>query len=574
MKSLEFMISRWLLAFCLLSGQAFSGVFNATTQSYTGKKDDVSGIQGIYITGKRKDILPKGKPTMTKIHIENLEVPGGAAGLEKALTPYLGEMVTRDNVIAIKQKIMTYFMSKGSTTIGVEVPQQMTEGGVIQFLVLKKTVRQTVYKGQNWYDNQTLNRYLGISANQQISEDALQNNLSWLNQNPFQNVQMRYVPTDNPDVLDLELTTRNRFPFRFYERADDTGSANTGYGRFATGFTWGNALWIGDLFSFEYQFASEFKRLQCFTANYTAFLSWKHLLTVMATYAIIKPSAPNSTIDARATQVSPRYTIPFKPLYIPLQQSLKFGIDYKNSNSSIINFTTGTATVQPTSLPASLTNIDVTQVSGEYTIFDTVGNHSISFDAAFYASPITFLPHQNTPSYEAQRINSKPTYYYATLIAGDVITIPKIMTISLLVRGQIASNTLPATELFSIGGYNTVRGYHEAEIAGDNGFIGNIELRSIPFSTYRKLRDQLLFLVFLDYGVSNNWSVPVNPAKQVPNTQYLLGTGPGLRYTINPYLQVRCDYGFKLKQLFISNSGEEPLLLGFGQFHVGVLLSY
>jgi hemolysin activation/secretion protein len=338
-------------------------------------------------------------------------------------------------------------------------------------------------------------------------------------------------------------------------------------------------MWIGDLLSFEYQFSNQFKRLQSYTLNYTSFLPWKHILTIFGSYATVKPTpvAPAIDIRAKAAQIRPRYTIPFKPFYTPFQQSLIFGFDLKNSNSSIINLSGSSVVVQPTLLPAEKTNINVFQLVGDYNFYNKVGNHSFSVDMSFYASPAQFLPNQSNENYNSLTKNSKVKYCYLNATIGDVITIPKIMAISVLMRGQVSSDTLPGTELFSLGGYDTIRGYHESESAVDNGFIGNLEFRTRPFSFFRKLKDQLLFLAFLDFGVGNNWFVQKKTeagAKQIPHTQYLLGVGPGLRYTINPHIQIRCDYGFKLHHLLISDPSQQPLLGGFGQFHLGVLASY
>ena len=46
------------------------------------------------------------------------------------------------------------------------------------------------------------------------------------------------------------------------------------------------------------------------------------------------------------------------------------------------------------------------------------------------------------------------------------------------VLGQVADGPLVSSEQLSLGGLDTVRGYLESEVLGDNGIVGNIELRS------------------------------------------------------------------------------------------------
>ena len=81
---------------------------------------------------------------------------------------------------------------------------------------------------------------------------------------------------------------------------------------------------------------------------------------------------------------------------------------------------------------------------------------------------------------------------------------------------------------------------------------------------WTKLKDQLQFLGFVDYGGTSLHSV--TPADVIPQTN-LLGVGPGLRYVINPYVSVRFDYGFQLIRTDFGN-GEHS------RGHVGVVISY
>jgi len=99
-----------------------------------------------------------------------------------------------------------------------------------------------------------------------------------------------------------------------------------------------------------------------------------------------------------------------------------------------------------------------------------------------------------------------------------------------------------------LGGYDTVRGYDEREVNGDNGYLVSTEVATPPVSLLnifgcQKVKDQLQFLGFVDYGGTSLHQI--TPADTNPNTN-LLGIGPGFRYAINPYLSVRFDYGFQM----------------------------
>lgn len=571
-------ISRWILTPLLLCGEVLlAQAAEADTSAQVPRTS--KGIQGIFLTGSRDDIIPEGRPDRTGVQAMDFSVPGGSQPLIDLLKPFLGKPVTKKTVIAIKQKIMDYYVKNHVSMIGVEIPAQRTAGGVVQILVIKKRFGRAIYKGESFYDSERLGRYLGVTPNVDIAQDVLQNNLSWLNKNPFHYTKMKYVPSSDPNVLDIEFNTKARRPIRIYARGDNTGSASTGFGRIYTGFAWGNAFNRGDILSFEFETSNYFKRFQSYTSNYTCFLPWKCILTLFGSYFSVKPSSPTSRISSHGWQFRPRYTIPFKPLYTPLQQSVAIGFDIKNTNSSIINLSGGTPVVQPAPSRAVNKQIYVSQLVGSYTLYNTIRKNSIYFNLSFYGSPFKFLPHQTSTDFNKVRTRSRPRYCYLNATAGDVITIPKKLTISLLLRGQIASQTLPSTELFTLGGYNTVRGYHQSESATDNGFVFNLELRTPEYKVPPNKKGKLLFLAFVDYGIGNDWFIMKSKrpgVKVAPHTDYLLGVGPGLRYNVNPTFQLRCDYGFKLHTLFIgkNNKSLKTLRSGFGQLHIGALASF
>jgi hemolysin activation/secretion protein len=570
-------IRQWLTPFFLLCGEIVSTQLNAQEPS-TEQPRSSKGLNAIFLTGNPDEVIPDGRPDLEGIYIGNIDIPCGAEDLAVLLAPFLGQPMTRKTAIGIKQTIMTYYVDRGIKMIGVELPPQKTRGGVVQFLVRRKYFRQAIFKGESLFDEDELMDRLGVHPCTDLSEYDLQNNLSWLNKNPFSNTKMRYRPTDDIDFMDIEFVSKKRFPIRVYARGSNTGSASTGYGRLYAGFAWGDAFWRGDILSFEFNTSNEFKRLQRYTGNYTCYLPWQHILYLYGSYSTVKPKSPTSRVTAHSWIVYPRYSILFKPLFKPLQQSISFEFDIKNTNSSIFNLSNNAGTIQPAAGRGTTRNeIYVSQFLFNYSSYNSFRVHSTTFVLYFALAPFKFLPHQTKRDYNRVRFHSDPQYCYLNVTVGDVITIPNRLTIAILLRGQIASQPLPSTELFTIGGFDTVRGYHDGAVSTDNGFIANLELRTPYYKVYPCRKGRLLFLAFVDYGVSNDWFIRQSRrpgAKHIPHTISLLGVGPGMRYDINPYFQFRCDYGFKLHHLFANSKSLGKLRGGFGQWHVGALASY
>ncbi|WP_019506232.1 ShlB/FhaC/HecB family hemolysin secretion/activation protein [Pleurocapsa sp. PCC 7319] len=113
-------------------------------------------------------------------------------------------------------------------------------------------------------------------------------------------------------------------------------------------------------------------------------------------------------------------------------------------------------------------------------------------------------------------------------------------TLLLLRSGlQLANDALLPSEQFSIGGFDTVRGYRQDRLLTDNGFLASAELR-IPiiegFSEPRIVQ----IIPFFDYGLGwNNFDVPN------PDPQNLASLGIGLLWQEENF-NFRFDYGIPL----------------------------
>ena len=139
-------------------------------------------------------------------------------------------------------------------------------------------------------------------------------------------------------------------------------------------------------------------------------------------------------------------------------------------------------------------------------------------------------------------------------------------------EGQAADDSLVSAVQYRLGGAESVRGYEEAEVLGDSGIRGTLEVRTplidnfIPglkhaedflaenpdhWSTHR-----LQFDAFADFG-------RVETSAQQPgehSSQTMMSVGAGLRLGFTKYSQIRLDYGYPLEDTEETNEGE-------GQFH-------
>ena len=281
-------------------------------------------------------------------------------------------------------------------------------------------------------------------------------------------------------------------------------------------------FFVDDFLSYQFTSNLSFDKYNAHSLNYTSYLPWQHIFMLTGGYARIDPEINDFESHGKEAQASFRYKIPFKPLYTNLQHEVYFGFDYKY----VTNILFFVSQVEPPSLENN-SIVNVTQEMVGYLLEHKSSRHELTFRLELFGSPVKWLPHQSNTDYSSLRKDAKPRYFYGTATLGEVYTFACRESVAGLIRFQGSANTLIPSEQFKLGGYNTVRGYEESVFISDNGVCANFEVRSRPFSFFKKAKDELTLLAFMDYG----WGYNYHPFDGIKTGAILWGTGPGLRYT-------------------------------------------
>ncbi|RMF25850.1 MAG: ShlB/FhaC/HecB family hemolysin secretion/activation protein [Cyanobacteria bacterium J083] len=105
---------------------------------------------------------------------------------------------------------------------------------------------------------------------------------------------------------------------------------------------------------------------------------------------------------------------------------------------------------------------------------------------------------------------------------------------------QLATDELLALEQFSLGGFNSVRGYRQDFLLTDNAFFASAEVR-IPLLRAPEVEGLLQIIPFIDFGVGwNNGIIPD------PDPNAIAGIGVGLQWQMGDRLDARIDFGVPL----------------------------
>lgn len=476
------------------------------------------------------------------VHFIGIDVPGGTKGLRKLLERYIGQSLTADDLQQIKRQIILYYRDNNHPLVSIYIPEQNITYGMIQFVVQESVLNEINVYGNENFSAQRYANAIQIEKGEAIDENLLLNNLNFINRNPFRRVDLIYAPGAEEQTTDIDLVVKDRFPVSLYAGVDNTGLVHTDRTRWFMGFTWANAFNLDQILTFQYTAAPDHHKFNAVTVSYTIPLPVQHTLLFYGGYSQVNVHLPKSSrTHGSSAQASVRYDIPVSPSPWLLHEVI-CGFDFKRSNNTV-EFVENS--------PVIGQEVNLTQFTCGYNLGyerdHRTWSHKVGFDFQLFFSPFAWIPGQSEMDFKTLNPFATHTYVYGRSSLNYKIQLPKGFQWNALAAMQLSNQSLLPSEQFGLGGYNTVRGYEERQLNADDGLLLSTEIHSPKLRLFKKcgkckINDALEFLLFLDYGLAHD-NHRLSGEKQ---TDYVFGTGPGIRYAIENYLTARLDWGIKL----------------------------
>jgi len=361
-----------------------------------------------------------------------------------------------------------------------------------------------------------------------------------------------YARGAEPGLTDIFLRVHDQRPDRFYVGYDDTGNEATGLGRVFAGMNLGDVWGDDQQFSYQYERSTDFSRFQADSASYTIPLPWRNTFEIFGDWAEAKTASDAGlfALDGIDWEIGTRYTIPLHMVGADYTQSINFGTEYKWSNNDL--------DFGGTQVFTSPTNIFEGVLGYTGALIDAKGSTQGSITGFFSPGGVGGLNHDH--DFVVQRAGSTTRYDYFQASLARVQKLPSDYTLVLSALGQVSSARLLPNDEFGLGGADSVRGYDERLVNGDNGVSAQLELRTPSRHLLGGIPDKTQALIFLDAG--SDWQHDIQPTEA---NYSLAGAGPGLRMTISTHGIIKADYGWELHRLPGTRSGRA---------HISVILSY
>ena len=486
-----------------------------------------------------------------------------AQTIEEAITPFLGPTKQMSNVEAARTALEKAYQDRGYLTVFVDVPQQRVNEGVIVLSVTEGRVARLSVTGSRYFSQGYIREKVPELADGKVPNfNEVQRQLALVNRTEDRRVQPVMRAGKVPGTVETELKVEDRLPLNGSVEINNRHAADTKALRLSATARYEN------LFQLDHSVA--------FTLA-TAPQATSESRVVSLTYTI--PTAEqsawvgyfvnsNSSVAAigdvnvlgKGTTLGLRYVRPLSNT-ADESHSLTFGVDYKDIGEDV---RTGSGVI---STPLRYLPFQVAY-SGT---FDHAPQTQTLLNLQVAAASRDILRRTNPdcPGGEVDQFACKRQGgdgSFATL-KGDIRHAMPLGasgaagTLHLRLGGQLASGPVPSAEQFTIGGAESIRGYLEAEGAGDRAVLGSVEWRSRDFSSSvsgwvqgpdatSRLFTQSYALAFADVGRAYTEEPAAGQAARIS----LAGVGFGLRLKLRKATTGELDLAWPLKATTASPS--------------------
>ena len=460
--------------------------------------------------------------------------------LQALVSEGVGRELTLAQIEALAARVTAWYRERGYLLARAYVPAQDLADGVVEIAVSEGRIGAVEVRGARRYDPEFLRAHVLLDRERPpFQADDFERSLLLLNDLPGLGVKSTLRPGALPGTTDIVLDVEEHLLTGDIE-ANNYGSRETGYERFALGLNLNNPFGWNDTFGIRGLVSREVDALWFARGAYSVALGhWGARLSLAYTHI-------NAAADVREVigpiDVTGSGDIGSVALIYPIWRSRAWsfyvygGFDISNLENK--SETSGEA----------VTTHDRLRVLSAGATVNTVDSWqgASALSLTFYQGLGGFLgglDPDNDP--EASRPGAGGTFLK---VVGQVSRLQRVwgpVSVYAKAAGQLASTDLVAAEQFFIGGVGTVRGYALAQFAGDSGYAvtGEVHLAAPGFSDVpaflgKSWGEILRLYAFVDHGGA--WLRQPRPDER--RSQFLTGVGAGASASVAQNFLLNIEY--------------------------------
>ena len=472
-------------------------------------------------------------PELGSLYIKEYRVVGAhhlpQIEVEKAVYPFMGPRRGPGDVEQARAALEKAFQAKGFQTVSVQVPAQHPVSGIVVLRVVEATVGRLRVRNSRYFSLPRIKESAPSLAEGTVPDfNQVTRDIVSLNQMPDRRVTPALKAGVVPGTVDIDLNVEDTLPLHGSLELNNRYSANTTPLRLNASASYNNLWQLNHSIGGSFQIAPENpNEVKVFSGYYVARfpeVSWLTLIAQgikqesnVSTLGSIAVAGRGEIIGGRAIMTLPGET--------DFYHSLTLGFDYKHFDQN--------ATIAGTTVP---TPIYYYPFSANYSATWSGKNSLTNANAGvtFHFRGMGSSPQQ----FDFNRFKADGNFVYVRSDISHQHDLPLGFQIFGKAQGQVADQPLVNSEQFAGGGLGTVRGYLEAEVLGDNGVSGTVEIRSPSLlNSLGATANEWRFYLFADGG----YLTLIDPLPEQDSTFALASLGVGSRVRLQNHLNGSVD---------------------------------
>ncbi len=452
-----------------------------------------------------------------------------------AANAFLGNVVTLASLDSMTRAMVLAYRDAGMPVVNVVVPPQDISNGVIQVVAVVGRLGKLAVTGETAMPEYYTEGF-PLAEGDVISEGAVLGQLRWKSRRLYRRVDAIYEPGAAFSQTDITLQVTETKPWSVFAGIDNTGSKDSvGELRIFGGFTMADPSTDHEL---SYQYTTSEDGPDALSAHVLSYIlpvwNWTDF---QLTGAYVTTGTDDTIFASDGTSMQFGGTfITQLPRHHAYSWEARYGFEYKSSDN---NLEFGGTPVTGNETEIGQFHFQLNGQRGD-------SRSATNVYGGVWYSPGNMFGDDTDEAYAGTRTNADANYAYVRAGIDHTIFLPGDFRFVAQGDVQLADGRLLPSEQIYVGGSNTVRGFDENSLHGDNGAVGRFELYTPGVSLLGSgtaNEDQLRFFAFYDIGAVENNS-PFDAAADVDGS--IAGSGIGLTYQVRENLSAEIAYGWQV----------------------------
>ncbi|WP_157995338.1 ShlB/FhaC/HecB family hemolysin secretion/activation protein [Peristeroidobacter soli] len=396
-----------------------------------------------------------------------------AADIETAVQPFLGPQRSVVEIQQARTALEQKYRKLGYETVAVEIPEQDVRTGVVRFNVVELSVGRLRVTGSKYYSPDLIrDRVPSLAEGKVPRYDLVAKDIATINNARDRTITPTLRAGSTPGTVDVDLEVEDHAPMHGSFEVNDRYSTQTSRLRAVASVSYAN-LWQRDhSLSLQVQATpEELKESFLVSASYLAPLPGTKASLVVYGMHSDSDVAAVSGIDVlgKGDIVGVRAVLPLPGAGDSFTHSVLAGLDYKNFKEDLI-----------LGADKAATPIDYIPLTLEYSMSALDGMGSTDFHTGLTWGTRGLA--SSNDEFARKRDEARANFMYLRADVTRTQKLPKDFLGILSFSAQLADEPLISNEGFSVGGFDSVRGYAESQVLGDSGMRASLQLETPSLS--------------------------------------------------------------------------------------------